>query len=52
LSRIWIAAAWAVTFPAATWSLAMLFRRAGTTGADEERGAITGIRATAPYQRR
>ena len=28
---IWIAALWAVTFPAATWSLAILFRRAGTT---------------------
>jgi len=25
---IWIAALWAVTFPAATWSLALLFRRA------------------------
>lgn len=26
-SLIWFAAAWAVTFPAATWSLALLFRR-------------------------
>ncbi len=25
---IWIASAWAITFPAATWSLALLFRRA------------------------
>ena len=30
---IWIAALWAVTFPGATWSLAILFRRAATTGA-------------------
>lgn len=28
---IWIAALWAVTFPGATWTLAMIFRRAGTT---------------------
>jgi hypothetical protein len=27
---IWIAALWAVTFPGATWSLAILFRRART----------------------
>ncbi len=27
---IWIAALWAVTFPGSTWSLAILFRRAGT----------------------
>jgi hypothetical protein len=25
---IWIASLWAVTFPGATWSLAILFRRA------------------------
>lgn len=31
---IWIAALWAVTFPGATWSLAILFRRAGTIRAD------------------
>jgi hypothetical protein len=24
---LWIASAWAITFPAATWSLALLFRR-------------------------
>ena len=30
---IWIAALWAITFPGATWSLAVLFRRASTTGA-------------------
>lgn len=30
---IWIAALWAVTFPGSTWSLAILFRRAGTTAA-------------------
>ena len=30
---IWIAALWAVTFPGSTWSLAVLFRRAGTTDA-------------------
>jgi hypothetical protein len=28
---IWIAALWAVTFPGATWSLALVFRRARTT---------------------
>jgi hypothetical protein len=28
---IWIAALWAITFPGATWSLAIFFRRAGTT---------------------
>ena len=28
---IWIAALWAVTFPGATWSLAILFQRAATT---------------------
>ena len=27
---IWIAALWAITFPGATWSLAILFRRART----------------------
>jgi hypothetical protein len=30
---IWIAALWAVTFPGSTWSLAVLFRRTGTTTA-------------------
>jgi hypothetical protein len=30
-SLIWIASLWAVTFPGATWSLALLFRRASTT---------------------
>lgn len=30
---IWIAALWAITFPGATWSLAVLFRRAAITGA-------------------
>ena len=29
---IWIAALWAVTFPASTWSLAILFRRISTLG--------------------
>lgn len=28
---IWIAALWAVTFPGSTWSLAILFRRTGTS---------------------
>lgn len=28
---IWVAALWAVTFPGATWSLAILFRRAATS---------------------
>jgi hypothetical protein len=27
----WSAALWAVTFPGATWSLAILFRRAATS---------------------
>ena len=31
---IWIAALWAVTFPGSTWSLALIFRRAGTTQAN------------------
>jgi hypothetical protein len=38
---IWIAALWAVTFPGATWSLAMLFRRAAgnaTPGATRQWG--------------
>ena len=34
---IWIAALWAATFPGATWSLAIVFRRAQTTN---ERSAI------------
>lgn len=33
---IWIAALWAVTFPASTWSLAVLFRRVPTREADGE----------------
>lgn len=33
---IWIAALWAVTFPGATWSLAILFRRTPTTAASVE----------------
>jgi hypothetical protein len=34
---LWIATAWAVTFPGSTWSLAILFRRSGTNvhGADQ-----------------
>jgi hypothetical protein len=31
---IWIAALWAVTFPGSTWTLALLFRRAGTLAAE------------------
>lgn len=31
-SLIWVAALWAVTFPGSTWTLAILFRRAATTG--------------------
>ena len=30
-SLIWIASLWAITFPASTWSLALLFRRAATS---------------------
>jgi len=33
---IWIAALWAVTFPGSTWSLAILFRRMGTTPVEHE----------------
>jgi hypothetical protein len=33
---IWIAALWAVTFPGSTWSLAILFRRTGTTRLEHE----------------
>jgi hypothetical protein len=36
---IWIAALWAVTFPGSTWSLAILFRRAATSGTGELSGA-------------
>ncbi len=32
-SLIWIAALWAVTFPASTWALAILFRRLDSSGA-------------------
>jgi hypothetical protein len=31
-SLIWIAALWAITFPASTWSLAILFRRMSVSG--------------------
>jgi hypothetical protein len=37
---IWIAALWAVTFPGSTWSLAILFRRAPTTGRVAHRSAV------------
>ena len=42
---IWIAALWAVTFPGATWSLALLFHRAQPTGRARPRGgvALTGV---------
>ena len=36
---IFIAALWAVTFPASTWSLAILFRRARTLPEVPDRGA-------------
>ena len=35
---IWVASLWAVTFPGATWSLAILFRRARTAGVNSEPG--------------
>ena len=38
---IWIAALWAITFPGATWALALLFRRAATTGPGPVEGART-----------
>jgi hypothetical protein len=41
---IWIAALWAVTFPASTWSLALLFRRAGTI-ASSARPLVNGAQA-------
>lgn len=31
---IWVASLWAITFPGSTWSLAILFRRAGLNPAD------------------
>lgn len=37
---IWIAALWAVTFPGATWSLALLFHRAQPTGRAQPRGGV------------
>lgn len=42
---IWPAAAWAVTFPGATWSIAVLFRRRGVEAAQVE--SVT----TAPHTR-
>jgi hypothetical protein len=33
-SLIWVAALWAVTFPASTWTLALIFRRAETSTDD------------------
>ena len=42
---IWIAALWGVTFPGATWTLAVLFHRAGATAAG---GAPTRLAATRP----
>jgi hypothetical protein len=38
-SLIWIASLWAVTFPGATWSLALLFRRASTAPTSSGRWA-------------
>jgi hypothetical protein len=38
---LWIAALWAVTFPGATWSLALLFRRATPV----ERARVEGVGA-------
>ena len=35
-SLIWVASLWAVTFPGATWSLAVLFRRAAISQTDPE----------------
>jgi hypothetical protein len=35
---IWIAALWAVTFPGSTWSLAILFRRAGPASPRHQAG--------------
>lgn len=37
LSMLWIATLWAVTFPGATWSLAILFHRAVTAGAEAQK---------------
>jgi hypothetical protein len=36
---IWIAALWAVTFPGATWTLAVLFRRGGPAAASPDPAA-------------
>ena len=38
---IWVASLWAVTFPGATWALAVLFRRA--SGADQSLSANTAL---------
>lgn len=35
-SLIWVASLWALTFPGATWTLALIFRRAPTTAAAGE----------------
>jgi hypothetical protein len=43
---IWVAALWAVTFPGATWSLAVLFRRAITA----TQAGVTDERVNREYQ--
>ena len=45
---IWIAALWAITFPAATWTLALLFRRTPVVRGLENQAALrplTGVNA-------
>ena len=45
---IWPASAWAITFPGATWTLAMLFRRADVVQTAESTGTGRGDRSPAP----
>jgi hypothetical protein len=44
---IWVAALWAITFPGATWSLAVLFRRAQTKTEPVEEAALMPVLRTA-----
>jgi hypothetical protein len=41
---IWIAALWAITFPGATWSLALLFKRAAAVDQAEVAAPAAGLR--------
>ena len=43
---IWVASLWAVTFPGATWALALNFRRLGRTVAGSD-GSLVNLRVPA-----